>query len=116
MVAKNKVQLVGNLGSNPEVKTLEGGRKLAKFSLATNETYQNSQGEKVKETQWHNLVAWGRLAEVAEKQLQKGAEVMIEGKLVHHSYSDKEGVKRYSTEVEVSDVLRIESRKDRVSE
>jgi single-strand DNA-binding protein len=68
---KNKVQLIGNLGNNPEVKTLDGGKKMARFSVATNETYKNTKGEKVVETQWHNLVAWGKVAEIAEKYLQK---------------------------------------------
>ena len=68
---KNKVQLIGNLGNNPEVKSLEGGKKMARFNVATNENYRNSKGEKVTETQWHNLVAWGKVAEIAEKYLQK---------------------------------------------
>ena len=69
---KNKVQLIGNLGQNPEIKALDGGKKLAKFSIATNESYRNANGEKVTETQWHNLVAWGRLAEIIEKYITKG--------------------------------------------
>ena len=79
---KNKVQLIGNLGANPEIKTLEGGRKLARFSLATSENHRNTNGEKVTETQWHNIVAWGKVAEIAEKYLKKGSEVAIEGKLI----------------------------------
>jgi single-strand DNA-binding protein len=74
---KNKVQLIGNLGNNPEIKTLDGGKKLARFSVATNEVYRNTKGEKVTETQWHNLVAWGKVAEIAEKFLTKGSEVAI---------------------------------------
>ncbi|RYD70204.1 MAG: single-stranded DNA-binding protein, partial [Sphingobacteriales bacterium] len=88
---KNKVQLIGNLGNAPEIRTLESGKKLARFSVATNETYVNAQGEKVKETQWHNLVAWGKVAEIVEKYLTKGSEVVIEGKLVNGHYTDKEG-------------------------
>jgi len=101
---KNKVQLIGNLGQNPEIKTTEGGRKLARFSIATNETYRNAKGEKVIETQWHSLVAWGKVAEIAEKFLTKGSEVAIEGKLVNRSYNDKEGTKKYVTEVQVNEV------------
>lgn len=104
---KNKVQLIGNLGSNPEIKTTEAGRKLARFSIATNESYRNAKGEKVTETQWHNLVAWGKVAEIIEKFLAKGSEVAIEGKLINRSYSDKEGHKKYITEVQVNEVLML---------
>ena len=103
----NKVQLIGNLGNAPEVRTLEGGKKMARFSVATHENYRNAQGEKVKETQWHNLVAWGKLAEIAEKYLGKGKEVAIEGKLVTRSYNDKEGNKKYSTEIHVNELLML---------
>ena len=78
---RNRVQLIGNLGSAPEIKTLEGGKKIAKLVIATNETYKNQKGEKVTETTWHNLTAWGNNAEVAEKYLQKGSEIAIDGKL-----------------------------------
>lgn len=104
---KNKVQLIGNLGGNPEVKTTEGGKKLARFSIATHEVYRNAKGDKVTETQWHNLVAWGKVAEIAEKFLVKGSEVAIEGKLVNRSYNDKEGHKKYVTEVQVNEVLML---------
>jgi single-strand DNA-binding protein len=102
---KNKVQLIGNLGNAPEVKTLDGGNKLARLSLATNETYKNAKGEKVTETQWHNVIAWGKTAEIVEKYFTKGLEVMIEGKLINRNYTDKEGVKRYVTEVQASELL-----------
>lgn len=104
---KNKVQLIGNLGGNPEIKTTEGGKKLARFSIATHEVYRNAKGDKVTETQWHNLVAWGKVAEIAEKFLVKGSEVAIEGKLVNRSYNDKEGHKKYVTEVQVNEVLML---------
>lgn len=104
---KNKVQLIGNLGQNPEIKTTESGRKLARFSIATHETYRNAKGETVKETQWHNMVAWGKVAEISEKYLTKGSEVVIEGKLVSRTYNDKEGNKKYITEVQVNEVLRL---------
>lgn len=102
---KNKVQLIGNLGNAPEVKTLESGKKMARFSVATNENYRNAKGEKVTETQWHNLVAWGKVAEIVEKFLTKGKEVAIEGKLISRSYNDKEGNKKYITEVQVTELL-----------
>jgi single-strand DNA-binding protein len=102
---KNKVQLIGNLGNAPEVKTTESGKKLARFSVATNESYRNAKGEKVTETTWHNLVAWGKVAEIAEKYLTKGKEVAVEGKLINRSYTDKDGNKKYITEVEVNEIL-----------
>lgn len=104
---KNKVQLIGNLGNAPEVKNLDGGKKIARFSIATNESYRNQKGEKVNETQWHNIVAWGRVAEIAEKYLQKGSEVAVEGKLVSRSYNDKDGNKKYITEVQVNEILML---------
>ena len=104
---KNKVQLIGNLGNNPEIRAIEGGRKMARFSVATNETYRNAKGEKVTETQWHRIVAWGKLAEIAEKYLDKGKEVAIEGKLVNRSYNDKEGNKKYITEIQLNELLML---------
>jgi single-strand DNA-binding protein len=102
---KNKVQLIGHLGNKPESRTLEGGKKLVRFSVATNETYRNAQGVKVTDTQWHNLVAFGKVADIAEKYLGKGSEVALEGKLVNRNYLDKEGVKKYITEIHVSELL-----------
>ena len=96
---RNKVQLIGNLGNTPEIITLESGKKFAKFSLATNENYKNAKGEKVTDTQWHNIVAWNKTAEIIEKYLEKGNEVAIEGKLTSRSYETKEGDKRYVTEI-----------------
>lgn len=104
---RNKVQLVGNLGNTPEVITLESGKKLAKFSMATNETYRNNNGEKVTDTQWHNIVAWNKTAEIIENYLDKGSEVMIEGKLTTRSWDDKEGNKRYITEVVCNELLML---------
>jgi len=104
---KNKVQLIGNLGNAPEIKTIEGGKKMAKFSVATNETYRNAKGEKITDTQWHNLIAWGRIAEIAEKFLSKGKEVAIEGRLVNRSYIDREGNKKYITEIHISELLML---------
>jgi single-strand DNA-binding protein len=104
---KNSVRLVGNLGMDPEVKSLDNDRKLAKIAIATNETYKNDKGEKVTDTQWHNLVLWGNQAKIAEQILRKGDEIAIEGKLASRSYVDKDGNKRYVTEVVVNEFLKI---------
>jgi len=104
---RNKVQLIGNLGNDPEIVTLDGGNKLAKFSIATNETYKNAKGEKVTDTQWHNVVAWGKTAEIIENFLTKGNEVAVEGKLTHRSYETKEGDKRYITEIRCNELLML---------
>ena len=102
---KNKVQLIGNVGNEPEITNLESGKKVAKFSMATNEFYKNSEGEKQQDTQWHNIVAWGKIAEIVEKYVGKGKEVALEGKLTSRSYETKEGEKRYVTEVVVDEIL-----------
>ena len=102
---RNRVLLIGNPGRDPEVKSLEKGGKLAKFSLATNEFYRNGNGERVEETQWHNIVAWGKIAEVVERFVRKGKEVGLEGKLVSRSYENKDGERRYVTEVVVNDLV-----------
>ena len=107
---RNKVQLIGHLGAAPEIKNTEGGKKYARFSVATNETYRNTKGEKVTETTWHNLVAWGKVAEIAGKFLNKGTEVAIEGKLISRSYTDKSGNKKYITEVQVNELLLLGSK------
>ena len=107
---KNKVQLIGNLGNAPEIKNTESGKKLARFSIATNENYRNAKGEKVTETTWHNLVAWGKVADLAEKFLLKGTEVVIEGKLINRSYTDKDGIKKYISEVQVNELLLLNSK------
>ncbi|WP_166962639.1 single-stranded DNA-binding protein [Yeosuana marina] len=102
---RNKVQLIGNLGNDPEIINLESGKTLAKFTIATNENYTNNKGEKITDTQWHNIVAWGKTAQIIEKYVTKGKEVAIEGKLTSRSYDDKEGNKRYITEVVCSELL-----------
>jgi single-strand DNA-binding protein len=104
---KNKVQLIGNLGNTPEIRTIESGKKMARFSIATNETYRNAKGEKITETQWHNIIAWGKVADIAEQFLSKGSEVAIEGKLVNRNYTDKEGNKRFITEIVVNEILML---------
>jgi len=107
---RNKVQLIGHLGNAPEIITLDSGKKLAKFSIATNDIYKNAQGEKVQDTQWHNIVAWNKTAEIVEKYLDKGKEVAIEGKLTTRSYDDKEGNKRYVTEIICNELLMLGSK------
>ena len=102
---RNKVQLIGNLGKDPEITQLEDGRKLAKFSLATNDSYKNANGEKVEETQWHNVVAWGKTADIIESYTSKGKLIAIEGRLTSRSYEDKEGAKKYVTEVVANEIL-----------
>ncbi|CAM3570284.1 single-stranded DNA-binding protein [Flavobacterium gelidilacus] len=102
---RNKVQLIGHVGQEPEIKTFEGGKKLANITLATNESYTNAKGEKVESTEWHRLTAWGKTADLIESYVTKGKEIAIEGKLSHRSYDDKDGVKRYITEVVISELL-----------
>jgi len=104
---KNSVRLIGHIGANPETKELDGGKKVSRLTLATNETYKNAKGEKVTDTVWHNLVMWGKTATVAEKYLEKGSEVAIEGKLTNRSYTNKEGEKKYFTEIVVNEVLML---------
>ncbi len=104
---RNSVQLIGNLGQDPEIITLENGSKLAKFSMATTDSYKNTQGEKVEETQWHNIVVWGKTADIVENYLTKGKQVAIEGKLMHRSYENKQGEKRYITEIKCNELLML---------
>lgn len=102
---RNKVQLIGHVGSEPEIVNLESGSKLAKFSIATNENYKNKKGEKVTDTQWHNVVAWGKTADLVENYVPKGKEIGIEGKLTSRSYEDKDGNKKWITEVVCNELL-----------
>ncbi len=104
---RNRVMLIGRLGAQPETRQLANGSAMARFSLATSESYKNEKGERVEETQWHNLIAWGKTAVIAGKYLSKGKEVAVEGKLVTRQYTDKDGNKRYSTEIVVNDLLLI---------
>jgi single-strand DNA-binding protein len=101
---KNSVRLIGHMGASPEVKSLDNGNKMARFSLATNEHYTDKKGEKQTNTEWHNVVAWGKTAELAEQLLQKGTEVAIEGKLTNRTW-EKDGEKKYITEVVVNELL-----------
>ncbi|MCM4155183.1 single-stranded DNA-binding protein [Gramella sp. AN32] len=102
---RNTVQLIGHVGNDPEILNLDSGKKLAKFSVATNESYKNAKGEKITDTQWHNIIAWGKTAELIENYVPKGKEVGIEGKLTSRSYEDKDGIKRYVTEVVCNEIL-----------
>lgn len=111
MIALNKVILVGNLGKDPEVRHLEGGVAVASFSLATSDSYKDKSGQRVEQTEWHNIVVWRGLAESAEKHLKKGMTIYIEGKLRTRSWDDKEGHKRYMTEI-VGDTFTILSKKE----
>jgi len=111
---KNKVQLIGNVGGEPSITNLEGGKKVARVSLATNENYKNTKGEKVISTQWHTLVAWGKTAELIEKYVVKGKEIAIEGKLISRTYDDKEGNKKYVSEVVVSEILLLGSHENTI--
>jgi single-strand DNA-binding protein len=104
---RNSVRLVGNLGMDPDVRSFDNNKKLARLSLATNESYKNDRGEKVTETQWHNLVLWGTQAKLAEDLLRKGDEVAIEGKLANRNYTDKDGIKRYGCEIVVNEFLKL---------
>jgi len=104
---RNSVQLIGRLGKDPELRTFEKGSKLATFSIATTDSYKNQKGEKVADTQWHNIVIWGKLADIAGKYLKKGSEVVIEGKLVHRSYETAAGEKKYMTEINVNDLVMV---------
>ena len=112
MAGVNKVILVGNLGKDPEVKYLDNGVAVANFSLATTENYKNKEGEKVSQTEWHNIVLWRGLAEVAEKYLKKGASVYIEGKIKTRKWEDKEGNTRYNTEILADNMTMLGGKKD----
>lgn len=106
---KNRVQLIGNLGQDPEIKTLDKGTKIAKFSLATSETHKDESGNKVSDTQWHHLVFFGKSAELAEKYLKKGQEIAVEGRLKYSTYNDKEGQTRYFTEIIGNEFMMLRS-------
>lgn len=102
---KNKVQLIGHVGQEPEIKSFGEGKKVANITLATNDYYINAKGEKVEDTQWHKIKAWGKVADIIEKYVVKGKEIAIEGKLIYSDYQDKDGNKRYVTEVVANDIL-----------
>lgn len=104
---RNSVRLVGNVGNDPKIVVFDNGKKKAQLVIATSETYKNAQGERIKETQWHNLIAWGQQAAIIEKYIEKGKEIAVEGKLVHRTYEDKTGKKCYITEIVLNELLMI---------
>ena len=101
---RNRVQLIGNLGNDPIMKDVNGN-KLAKFTMATNQAYTNKKGERIEDTQWHNLVVWGKLAELVERFVSKGKEIAVEGQIQTRSYDDADGNKRYITEIVAHDIV-----------
>lgn len=115
MASVNKVILIGNLGKDPEIRHLEGGVAVARFPIATSESFKDKSGQKQERTEWHNIVLWRGLAEVAEKYLRKGQSVYIEGKIRSNNYQDKEGIQRYSTEI-VADSMTMLGGRDSASE
>lgn len=108
---KNRVNLIGNLGQDPELKNLENGKKVAHFTLATSDEFKNSDGQKVKETTWHNIVAWNGLADLAGRYLKKGGQVAVEGRIVYRSYEDKKGMTKYITEIVINEMLMLRTQK-----
>lgn len=107
---RNRVQLIGRLGMNPEIRNLESGNKVANFTIATSETYKNAKGERVENTEWHNIVAWNKTAEIVEKHLEKGKEIALKGKLFTETYTDKDGNKRYATKIKCTELLMFGSK------
>ncbi|NAY93086.1 single-stranded DNA-binding protein [Muricauda sp. JGD-17] len=109
---RNKVQLIGNVGQDPVITDLDSGKRVARLSLATNEHYRNKEGERITDTEWHTLIGWGKIADIIEGFVTKGREIAIEGKLTSRTYEDKEGNKRYVTEVVVSEILLLGGNND----
>ena len=109
---RNQVQLIGRLGADPEVKSLNSGTKVARFSLATSDYYKDKEGNKIEDTQWHKIIAWNGSATYTDKYLKKGMEIVVSGKLVYGSYDDKDGNKRYTTEIVANDMLILSKKED----
>lgn len=107
---KNRVQLIGNVGKEPQIKTFESGKTMASFSMATSDNYTDQNGKKVEDTQWHQVIAWGKTANFVESYVDKGNRIALEGKLVHRSYNDKEGATKYITEVVANEILLLTSK------
>jgi single-strand DNA-binding protein len=108
---KNRVILIGRLGQNPETKTIESGKKVTRFTLATDDSYKNAEGQKVNEATWHNIVAWNGLADIADRFLKKGRQVVLEGRIVYRTYEDKKGVTKNITEIVLNDLVFVGSGK-----
>lgn len=104
---KNRVQLIGNLGNDPDITVLNSGKKVAKLSIATHDVYRNQAGERIEETIWHQVIAWDRKADLVEKYCRKGSEVVVVGKVVSRTFNDKAGIKRYVTEIVANEVMLI---------
>ncbi len=113
---KNRVTLIGNLGQDPETKTTEKGKKVTRFTMATNDGYKNADGQKISETTWHNIVAWNGLADIADRYLKKGKDVAVEGRIVYRSYEDKKGATKNITEIVLNDLLLLRSGKDQAKD
>ncbi|HOS71830.1 MAG TPA: single-stranded DNA-binding protein [Bacteroidales bacterium] len=113
---RNRVSLIGNLGQDPLIRDLENGKKVANFTIATNQGFRNADGQKVQETTWHNIVAWNGLAETAARYLKKGREVAVEGRIVYRTYEDRNGVTKYITEIVLTDLLFLRSPKSMTEE
>ena len=111
---RNKVQLIGFMGNDPEVRHLSNGKIVAHISLATSDIYKNASGKRIVDTQWHKLIAWGKTAEIIEKFTHKGNEVAIEGKLISRSYEDKERIKRIITEILINDILLLDKKTEKL--
>ena len=107
---RNHVQLIGNVGEDPKITLLDGGRKVARFPMATNEYYTNNQGEKIQNTDWHQVVAWGKTADILEKYTAKGSEIGLQGKIKTRSYTTEDGNQRYVTEIVADEVLLMGSK------
>lgn len=111
----NKVMLIGHLGKDPEVKYLDGNNVVANFTIATTESYTGKDGNRVDQTEWHNVVAWRKLAEICEKFLKKGSFVYIEGSIRTRSWEDKDGNKKYTTEILAQDLVLLDKKESSVS-
>lgn len=109
---RNQITIIGNLGADPEVVNFESGSKCAKFSVATNESYVSQNGDRIDDTQWHNVVAWGRLANVAEQILKSGSQVVVVGKMTYREYEDDKKVKRRIAEIKASEILALDKKKE----
>ena len=109
---RNKVQLIGRLGKDPESFVFDDGKVKVRLTIATNESYRGADGEKTEKTQWHDIIAWGALGEISNQYLKKGSEIALEGKIMYRSYDDKEGITRYTTEIVMKEMLMLENKSE----